>query len=133
MKNEENNVTMLKAIHDLDKRMCGRFDGIDSQLDDIDGRLDGIDGRLDGMDGRLDSIEEKADLALESVQGLATQMDTSFEYANKRLDSLERNMATRSHVEQQSRKIDGKFDKLLFVLHKKDMVSKADILEIQRA
>ncbi len=133
MQNKENNATMLKAIHDLGKGLNTRLDGIDERLDGMDKRFDGIDGRLDGIDGRLDSIEEKADVALEAVQGLATHMDTSFEYADKRLESLERHMATRSHVEQQFRKMNGKLDKLLVVLHKKDVISKADILEVQHA
>lgn len=48
---------MRTDMHDMEKR--------------IDGRIDGIDGRIDGVDGRLTILDHKADRIQDSVNELS--------------------------------------------------------------
>jgi hypothetical protein len=96
---------MDKRFDGIDIRLDGmdkRFDGIDIRLDGMDKRFDGIDIRLDGMDKRFDGID-KTLLEHEKLLDIVARKTYDID---KRLISVEENMATKSETRRIWRSLD---------------------------
>ena len=72
----------LKILDEL-KSINTRLDGVDERLDGMDKRFDGVDKRFEGMDKRFDSVTFHLE-----------KHDKFFTILNKKLDTVEKDLAS---------------------------------------
>ncbi|MFH1430749.1 MAG: hypothetical protein ABIG71_04515 [Candidatus Uhrbacteria bacterium] len=100
------NGTIDEKIDRLAVAVKDGFDGVDKRLDGVDKRLDGVDKRLDSLDARLRRVE--------------TTMVTK-SYLDDKLADLKGDLIVKL------RKVNGKVDFLVEVLHTHSLISDEDI------
>ena len=101
---------VFRLLQDLDKRLNGRLDAIETGLDAIETRLDAIETRLDTLEARVGTLETRLGTVETRLDALEYEVKSGFiQLGDKLADQMDR---TRAHADADYEKLQRKIRQL---------------------